>query len=147
MASSARTLFAAAARSSTSGYARSLCAAPISARSSVPAVAGAAWQHAGVRYASTAAHNESLASSRTQTGPVELGFGTTITPRAAETRQEKNINELGDYPDYSKGPSALDKASTTFFFLEIVRGMGVVLEQFFRCVLLLVLWRSRLELG
>jgi len=35
-------------------------------------------------------------------------------------------------PDYSKGPSALDKAAHLFFFTEIVRGMWVVLEQFFR---------------
>lgn len=26
------------------------------------------------------------------------------------------------YPDYSKGPSALDKASQLFFFTEILRG-------------------------
>jgi NADH dehydrogenase (ubiquinone) Fe-S protein 8 len=31
-----------------------------------------------------------------------------------------------DYPDYSKGPSALDKASRLFFFTEILRGMWVV---------------------
>ena len=31
-----------------------------------------------------------------------------------------------DYPDYSKGPSALDKASRLFFFSEILRGMWVV---------------------
>lgn len=36
------------------------------------------------------------------------------------------------WPDYSKGPSALDKASQLFFFTEIVRGMWIVLEQFFR---------------
>jgi NADH dehydrogenase (ubiquinone) Fe-S protein 8 len=35
-------------------------------------------------------------------------------------------------PDYSKGPSALDKASQLFFFTEIFRGMWIVLEQFFR---------------
>ncbi|SCV72320.1 BQ2448_3857 [Microbotryum intermedium] len=34
--------------------------------------------------------------------------------------------------DYSKGPSALDKASSLFFFNEILRGMTLVLEQFFR---------------
>ncbi|GAA96270.1 hypothetical protein E5Q_02935 [Mixia osmundae IAM 14324] len=34
--------------------------------------------------------------------------------------------------DYSKGPSALDKAARLFFFTEIARGMWVVLEQFFR---------------
>jgi NADH dehydrogenase (ubiquinone) Fe-S protein 8 len=27
-----------------------------------------------------------------------------------------------EWPDYSKGPSALDKASQLFFFTEIVRG-------------------------
>jgi len=37
-----------------------------------------------------------------------------------------------EYPDYSKGPSALDKASRLFFFTEILRGMWVVLENFFR---------------
>ena len=31
-----------------------------------------------------------------------------------------------EYPDYSKGPSALDKASRLFFFTEILRGMWVV---------------------
>lgn len=31
-----------------------------------------------------------------------------------------------EYPDYSKGPSALDKASKLFFFTEIMRGMWVV---------------------
>jgi len=36
------------------------------------------------------------------------------------------------YPDYSKGPSALDKAAQLFFFTEILRGMWIVLEQFFR---------------
>ncbi|KAM0749857.1 NADH-quinone oxidoreductase [Meredithblackwellia eburnea MCA 4105] len=36
------------------------------------------------------------------------------------------------HPDYSKGPSALDKAANVFFFTEIVRGMAIVLEQFFR---------------
>ena len=35
-------------------------------------------------------------------------------------------------PDYSKGPSALDKASRLFFFTEIMRGMWVVLENYFR---------------
>lgn len=31
-----------------------------------------------------------------------------------------------EHPDYSKGPSALDKASRLFFFTEILRGMWVV---------------------
>ncbi|MBW0547812.1 hypothetical protein O181_087527 [Austropuccinia psidii MF-1] len=36
------------------------------------------------------------------------------------------------YKDYSKGPSALDKAAKLFFLTEIARGMWVVLEQMFR---------------
>jgi NADH dehydrogenase (ubiquinone) Fe-S protein 8 len=32
-------------------------------------------------------------------------------------------NAKPEWPDYSKGPSALDKASQLFFFTEIVRGM------------------------
>ncbi|KAH9819656.1 NADH-quinone oxidoreductase [Melampsora americana] len=35
-------------------------------------------------------------------------------------------------PDYSTGPSALDKAAKLFFLTEIARGMWVVLEQMFR---------------
>ena len=31
-----------------------------------------------------------------------------------------------EHPDYSRGPSALDKASRLFFFTEILRGMWVV---------------------
>ena len=34
--------------------------------------------------------------------------------------------------DFDKGPSALDKAVHLFFFTEIIRGMWVVMEQFFR---------------
>ncbi len=33
-------------------------------------------------------------------------------------------------PDYSKGPSAIDKAASLFFFTEILRGMWIVLENF-----------------
>ncbi|KAK4053399.1 ndufs8, ubiquinone oxidoreductase 23 kd subunit [Microbotryomycetes sp. JL201] len=43
-----------------------------------------------------------------------------------------NDHEAATAIDYSRGPSALDKASSLFFFTEIVRGMTVVLEQFFR---------------
>ena len=35
-------------------------------------------------------------------------------------------------PDYSNGPSALEKAAQTFLFTEMCRGLWVTLEQFFR---------------
>ncbi|GAA6043054.1 hypothetical protein JCM8097_005135 [Rhodosporidiobolus ruineniae] len=63
-----------------------------------------------------------------QTGPTDLGRA----PRHADTiRKARHQTALGT-PDYSQGPSALDKAASLFFFTEIVRGMTVVLEQFFR---------------
>ncbi|EIN10519.1 NADH-quinone oxidoreductase [Punctularia strigosozonata HHB-11173 SS5] len=37
-----------------------------------------------------------------------------------------------DYDPYKDGPSALSKAVHLFFFTEIIRGMWIVLEQFFR---------------
>merc|ERR1711939_486262 len=50
--------------------------------------------------------------------------------RSQALTEDWSVNR--DYPDYSKGPSALDKASKLFFFTEIMRGMWVVLENFFR---------------
>ncbi|OSD04620.1 NADH dehydrogenase Fe-S protein 8 [Trametes coccinea BRFM310] len=37
-----------------------------------------------------------------------------------------------DFDPYKDGPSAIDKAVHLFFFTEIIRGMWIVLEQFFR---------------
>ncbi|CDO73767.1 hypothetical protein BN946_scf185015.g95 [Trametes cinnabarina] len=37
-----------------------------------------------------------------------------------------------DFDPYKDGPSAVDKAVHLFFFTEIIRGMWIVLEQFFR---------------
>jgi NADH dehydrogenase (ubiquinone) Fe-S protein 8 len=53
-----------------------------------------------------------------QTGPTDLGRA----PRHANTVEKaRHQIELGT-PDYSNGPSALDKAASLFFFTEIVRG-------------------------
>ncbi|GAA6049453.1 hypothetical protein JCM3770_007347 [Rhodotorula araucariae] len=58
-------------------------------------------------------------AASTPTGPSSPGRGVGVQRAPAP----------GPAPDYSKGPSALDKASSLFFFTEIVRGMAVVLEQ------------------
>ncbi|GAA5901748.1 NuoI/complex I 23 kDa subunit family protein [Sporobolomyces salmoneus] len=63
-----------------------------------------------------------------QTGPTHVGRD----PHATEHVRKAVAQQQLYTPDYSKGPSALDKASSLFFFTEIVRGMAVVLEQFFR---------------
>ncbi|WVR07971.1 NADH-ubiquinone oxidoreductase 23 kDa subunit, mitochondrial [Kwoniella sp. DSM 27419] len=82
-----------------------------------------------------------------KTGPNKLTPGPVKTPNPRETttataasegsRHDGEVTSAGGagadaWPDYSKGPSALDKASQLFFFTEIVRGMWIVLEQFFR---------------
>lgn len=43
-----------------------------------------------------------------------------------------NIQLESDIDPYHGGPSALEKAANLFFFTEIVRGMWIVMEQFFR---------------
>lgn len=60
-----------------------------------------------------------------QTGPTEVGRA----PRHADQIRNQRQQQALQTPDYSHGPSALDKAAGLFFFSEIVRGMGVVLEQ------------------
>lgn len=56
-------------------------------------------------------------------GSVVGGHAGVIAPSQAMT-EEWGVQR--EYPDYSKGPSALDKASKLFFFTEILRGMWVV---------------------
>jgi hypothetical protein len=88
----------------------------------------------------------SLARSRTpvrflatpSTGPQTVSSGPIKTPNpldaSSKTDLDSGSRHSGEsqpgsgsssaikYPDYSKGPSALDKASQLFFFTEIVRG-------------------------
>lgn len=65
------------------------------------------------------------AAKATQASPSSLVGGRVgvIAPSQALT---EDWAVQHDYPDYSKGPSALDKASRLFFFSEILRGMWVV---------------------
>lgn len=74
------------------------------------------------------------------TGPQSLSSGPVKTPHPldASTKSDRDAGSrhtgegqpgsaaaakaTEQYPDYSKGPSALDKASQLFFFTEIVRG-------------------------
>ncbi|GHJ88323.1 hypothetical protein NliqN6_4725 [Naganishia liquefaciens] len=70
------------------------------------------------------------------TSPDRLQSGPVKTPNPSQTANStvENSGSAGgiQYEDYSKGPSALDKAAQLFFFTEILRGMWIVLEQFFR---------------
>lgn len=67
--------------------------------------------------------------STLQSGPIK-----TPNPKDAALAGIASKEQEGGvvYTDYSKGPSAIDKAAQLFFFTEILRGMWIVLEQFFR---------------
>ena len=74
-----------------------------------------------------------LATHAPQTGPTKLPSGSTVADlgsnvipgggKANEAAQWNNEVAV----DYSKGPSALDKASRLFFFTEILRGESALL--------------------
>lgn len=82
----------------------------------------------------------SAKSAQPVTGPTQLSEGlpkTTIyyPPSDAQSAQASsalNPDDMTPYPDYSKGPSAIQKAASLFFFTEIFRGMWIILENFFR---------------
>uniref|UniRef100_A0A0K3CJ58 BY PROTMAP: gi/472581368/gb/EMS19107.1/ NADH dehydrogenase (Ubiquinone) Fe-S protein 8 [Rhodosporidium toruloides NP11] gi/647395445/emb/CDR36862.1/ RHTO0S02e07822g1_1 [Rhodosporidium toruloides] n=1 Tax=Rhodotorula toruloides TaxID=5286 RepID=A0A0K3CJ58_RHOTO len=59
------------------------------------------------------------------TGPEHAGRAPPHSMPVEKARYQTAIQT----PDYSNGPSALDKAASLFFFSEIARGMAVVLEQ------------------
>ncbi|PPQ65363.1 hypothetical protein CVT24_011473 [Panaeolus cyanescens] len=65
------------------------------------------------------------------TPPLTSGIDqrTSHHPAPPKPQYDAQGNELDAYKD---GPSALDKAVHLFFFTEIIRGMWVVLENFFR---------------
>ncbi|CAO1631193.1 unnamed protein product [Sympodiomycopsis kandeliae] len=78
---------------------------------------------------------------RPTTGPSQIAniYAERVDPKDAATMTQQDSmrmanasNPAAAYPDYSKGPSALDKAANMFFFTEILRGMWIVLENFFR---------------
>ncbi len=111
-------------------YASSSTAAPIRFASAAP---------------STALYNARLFSTSIarqlatpQTGPTQIPSSHAPSPEVTKTATydaasvQDQVRDAPVYPDYSKGPSALDKAGQLFFFTEILRGMWIVLENFFR---------------
>ncbi|KAF5333196.1 hypothetical protein D9611_002511 [Ephemerocybe angulata] len=55
-----------------------------------------------------------------------------IEERMKEIKELQREGFRGEVQNYNTGPSALDKAVHLFFFTEIIRGMWIVLENFFR---------------
>ncbi|WVN87463.1 NADH dehydrogenase [ubiquinone] iron-sulfur protein 8-B, mitochondrial [Cryptococcus depauperatus CBS 7841] len=65
------------------------------------------------------------------TSPQHINPGPIKSPNPKQTSTQNTVDS-SKYPDYSQEPSALEKASQMLFLTEIVRGMWIVLEQFFR---------------
>ncbi|CEH16776.1 nadh-quinone oxidoreductase [Ceraceosorus bombacis] len=65
-----------------------------------------------------------------ETGPTIIPGDPIVADPAAK---REAIGNAASYANpYAKGPSAIDKAAHLFFFTEILRGMWIVLENFFR---------------
>lgn len=82
-----------------------------------------------IRLISTSNRVTAIPVSSSNTPLSLLGTHTTIhSPAAIAAAHEPNLSpnwsreQLAQLEDYSKGPSALDKASRLFFFTEILRG-------------------------
>lgn len=102
---------------------------------------------ANVRSSIANTHSRALSTSRILalaqphkplTGPTQLHSqpdpqgpvldSATLTAQSAQAMESRYPEAMTTYPDYSKGPSALDKASQLFFFTEILRGTSVGTE-------------------
>merc|ERR1711939_415231 len=123
----ARTFVAATASSSTATTSASRMVVPLLARRSfaTSTIARASQEHASI---SNPLPGSAAKAAQSNPGSLVGGRVGVVAPSQALT-EDWSVNR--DYPDYSKGPSALDKASKLFFFTEIMRGMWVVLENFF----------------
>ncbi|KAJ8503175.1 hypothetical protein ONZ45_g11089 [Pleurotus djamor] len=60
------------------------------------------------------------------------GLVSDLDTKVNRMRGHAEAAAAGDIDPYKGGPSAIDKAVHLFFFTEILRGMWVVMEQFFR---------------
>lgn len=80
----------------------------------------------------TFATSSRLPFAQPTTGPTQIKEAPAPEPHStnkatadaqfAQREHAQYPEEMTQYPDYSKGPSALDKASQLFFFTEILRG-------------------------
>ncbi|KAF9464865.1 Ndufs8, NADH:ubiquinone oxidoreductase 23 kd subunit [Collybia nuda] len=78
---------------------------------------------------STCSHAQHSQNSNGQDGPSSGMAARTRHTDPAAPRYDAHGNELNPY---AGGQSAIDKAVHLFFFTEIIRGMWIVLENFFR---------------
>jgi len=62
----------------------------------------------------------------------EQNLESRVEERLADIHELQREGFRGREENYQVGPSALDKAVHLFFFTEIIRGMWIVMEQFFR---------------
>jgi len=72
------------------------------------------------------------AYSRVPSGPQRRLMSSQAPSEQVLPKQATQHNSSGAVDPYAKPATALDKAMTSFFFTEIVRGMWIVVEQMFR---------------
>ncbi|KAI0774486.1 NADH-quinone oxidoreductase [Fomes fomentarius] len=114
-------------------FARALVAAGPSARLAAGRVAATRSLALAYRWHSTAPRHQHADPTISNKPHDYLEPGPPIRSPPTKTAGFTAADEPGkDYDPYKDGPSAIDKAVHLFFFTEIIRGMWLVLEQFFR---------------
>lgn len=87
--------------------------------------------HRSISFSALRAFATPSSSTSTSTSPSHLESGPIKTPHPIEASTKTAASDAAAkkaeagglvYEDYSKGPSALDKAAQLFFFTEILRG-------------------------
>ncbi|GFZ49768.1 NADH-ubiquinone oxidoreductase 23 kDa subunit [Saitozyma sp. JCM 24511] len=104
----------------------------LSSASAIPRVGLRCISTTRPRLLATPNDSASTSPQSVSSGPIRTPHPIAASTKDASDPGSRQTAVKEDWPDYSKGPSALDKASQLFFFTEIVRGMWIVLEQFFR---------------
>ncbi|KAI0722766.1 NADH-quinone oxidoreductase [Earliella scabrosa] len=113
-------------------FARALVAAGPSARLAAGRVAAPRSLALAYRWHSTAPRHQQL-DPTVSNKPRDHLQPPPIRSPSSKTARFTAADEPGkEYDPYKDGPSAIDKAVHLFFFTEIIRGMWLVLEQFFR---------------
>ncbi|KAI1796169.1 NADH-quinone oxidoreductase [Ganoderma leucocontextum] len=114
-------------------FARALVAAGPSARLAAGRVTASRSLTLAYRWHSTTPRLQQVDPLASNKPKDHLAPGPPIRSPSSRAATYTAADEPGkDYDPYKDGPSAIDKAVHLFFFTEIIRGMWLVLEQFFR---------------
>jgi NADH dehydrogenase (ubiquinone) Fe-S protein 8 len=94
----------------------------LSSASAIPRVGLRSISTTRPRLLATPNDSASTSPQSVSSGPIRTPHPIVASTKDASDPGSRQTAVKEDWPDYSKGPSALDKASQLFFFTEIVRG-------------------------